>query len=56
MKFDLKDRQGIVRFYNTFKFRGHICITFELLSKNLNELLINNYKNGMDEGLIRRIA
>ena len=39
-----------------FKFRGHIVITYELLSINLYELLKVNNFTGLNESLVRRIA
>ena len=39
-----------------FVFRGHICITFELLSTNLYELMKENSYQGLSLIHIRKIA
>eukprot|EP00736_Rhodelphis_marinus_P001475 Rmarinus@m.28030 len=39
-----------------FYFRNHLCISFELLSINLYELIKNNQFQGLSLGLIRRFA
>merc|ERR1712010_320141 len=39
-----------------FYFRNHLCITFELMSINLYELIKNNNFQGLSLGLIRRFA
>ena len=53
---DPDDHLGIVRMKTFFLFRCHICISFELLSINLYELMkINGFK-GVSEPLIRRFA
>jgi len=40
----------------SFYFRNHLCIAFELLSINLYELIKNNNFQGLSLGLIRRFA
>ena len=41
---DINDDSNNVKFYNYFYFRGHICLVFELLGKNLYEYIkLNNY-------------
>ena len=42
--------------YNSFYFRNHLCITFELLSINLYEFIKNNNFQGLSLALIRRFA
>lgn len=39
-----------------FYFRGHLCISFELLSVNLYEFIKQNNFMGLSLGLIRRFA
>lgn len=41
---------------NSFNFRGHACITFELLHKNLYEFLKETNFAGFSLDLIRRFA
>ncbi|KAL7749256.1 serine/threonine protein kinase, CMGC, dual-specificity [Sorochytrium milnesiophthora] len=43
-----------VRMFDSFKFRHHLCITFELLSINLYEFIKSNEFRGFSVGLIRR--
>ena len=41
---DINNDSNNVKFYNHFNFRGHICLVFELLGKNLYEYLqLNNF-------------
>jgi len=37
-KQDVNNRNNVVHMFETFTFRNHICITFELLSINLYEV------------------
>ena len=42
--YDINNDSNNVKFYNNFNFRGHICLVFELLGKNLYEFLqLNNF-------------
>lgn len=41
-KQDPEGAANVVRMLDTFTFRSHICITFELLSMNLYELIKKN--------------
>jgi dual specificity tyrosine-phosphorylation-regulated kinase 2/3/4 len=43
-----------VQMLNYFVFRRHICITFELLSRNLYDLLKSNNFRGLSLSLVRR--
>jgi dual specificity tyrosine-phosphorylation-regulated kinase 2/3/4 len=53
---DHKNKSNIVRMKHAFVFRGHACLTFELLHINLYEFLKITGFNGMSTDLIRRIA
>lgn len=51
-----KEDAHCVHMLNYFVFRSHICITFELLSINLYELLRSNGSSGFSLSLVRRFA
>jgi hypothetical protein len=52
-----KDRSSnIIHLKEHFYFRGHLCITFDLMSVNLYEFIKNNNFQGVSLGLIRRFA
>ncbi|CAG9580765.1 putative protein kinase [Leishmania major strain Friedlin] len=53
---DPKGLYGIVRMTDNFKFRGHTCISYELLGSNLYEHLKANNFFPMTLSLIRSIA
>ena len=53
---DPNDENNIIRLKDSFIFRKHICITFELLSINLYEFIKSNDFQGVSLGLIRRFA
>lgn len=53
---DPKDKSNIIKIINHFTFRKHICLTFELYSINLYELIKNNEYNGFPLDIIRRFA
>lgn len=42
--------------HDSFYFRGHLCISFELHSLSLYDFLKNNNFQGLSLGLIRRFA
>lgn len=50
------DKKNILRLKDSFKFRNHICITFELLSINLYEFIKNNDFRGVSLRLTKRFA
>lgn len=50
---DTNNESGNVKFYHYFNFRGHICLVFELLGKNLYECIQLNNFNGLDLSTIR---
>ncbi|KAG5469106.1 hypothetical protein LSCM4_02503 [Leishmania orientalis] len=53
---DPKGLYGIVRMTDSFKFRGHICISYELLGSNLYDYLKANDFFPMPLSLVRSIA
>ena len=53
---DPNDQANLVHMEEYFYFRNHLCITFELMSINLYELIKNNNFQGLSLGLIRRFA
>ena len=53
---DQNDENNIIRLKDSFIFRKHIWITFELLSINLYEFIKSNDFQGVSLGLIRRFA
>ena len=44
-QYDPEDTQYIVRLHESFNFRHHLCLVFELLSINIFELLKQNRVN-----------
>ena len=50
------DVKNVVKAYDFFIFRSHICITFEILSKNLYEIIEQNDFKGMPPKLVRLYA
>ena len=53
---DPADGSNIVQMYETFNFRGHLCITFEVLSMSLYDFAKSTNFQGMHVGLIRHFA
>ncbi|OMJ72590.1 hypothetical protein SteCoe_28921 [Stentor coeruleus] len=53
---DIEGKYNVVKIKNYFIFRRHICITFELLSLNLYELLRQNNFEGLSLTLIHRFS
>lgn len=47
---------GAVKVHETFVYRNHQCIVFELLSYNLYELLRNTSYRGVSLNLVRKFA
>ncbi|RNA24416.1 Dual specificity tyrosine-phosphorylation-regulated kinase 2, partial [Brachionus plicatilis] len=47
---------NIIHMYESFTFRNHICITFELLSMNLYELIKKNKFAGFSLQLVRKFT
>jgi dual specificity tyrosine-phosphorylation-regulated kinase 2/3/4 len=55
-KQDKDNTMNIVHMLEHFTFRSHICITFELLSMNLYELIKKNKFQGFSLQLVRKFA
>ena len=55
-KQDKDGKANIVQMLEHFTFRNHICITFELLSMNLYELIKQNKFQGFNVQLVRKFA
>ncbi|XP_050414335.1 dual specificity tyrosine-phosphorylation-regulated kinase 2 [Patella vulgata] len=55
-KQDKENNMNIVHMLEHFTFRNHICITFELLSMNLYELIKKNKFQGFSLQLVRKFA
>ena len=55
-KQDKENVMNIVHMLEHFSFRSHICITFELLSMNLYELIKKNKFQGFSLQLVRKFA
>lgn len=55
-KQDKDNTMNIVHMHEHFTFRNHICITFELLSMNLYELIKKNKFQGFSLQLVRKFA
>ena len=55
-KKDKDNTMNLIHMYEHFTFRGHCCITFELLSVNLYELIKKNKFQGFSIQLVRRFA
>eukprot|EP01017_Pseudomicrothorax_dubius_P016776 TRINITY_DN1898_c0_g1_i1.p1 TRINITY_DN1898_c0_g1~~TRINITY_DN1898_c0_g1_i1.p1 ORF type:complete len:404 (-),score=59.67 TRINITY_DN1898_c0_g1_i1:58-1269(-) len=53
---DPDDASNMIMMRESFIFRGHMCITFELLSTNLYDFLKANRFRGLSLGLVRRIG
>lgn len=52
-RYDPQDRRHIVRMMDTFIYRKHLCLVFELLSVNLYELIKQNNFKGLSTNLVR---
>ena len=55
-KQDKDNSMNIIHMLESFTFRNHMCITFELLSVNLYELIKKNKFQGFSIQLVRRFA
>lgn len=53
---DPNDEKNIIRIKNHFVFRNHICISFELLSMNMYDLIKDNNFEGFPMGMVRKFA
>nr|XP_016484111.1 PREDICTED: dual specificity tyrosine-phosphorylation-regulated kinase 1B-like [Nicotiana tabacum] len=52
-KFDPDDKHHIVRIYDYFVYRRHLCIAFELLDTNLYELIKLNHFRGLSLSIVQ---
>lgn len=50
------DPVNIVRFFESFEHRGHICLAFEMLDKNLHEVLKERRGNSLSLQEIKPIT
>lgn len=55
-KKDKDNTMNIIHMYDHFTFRSHMCITFELLSINLYELIKKNKFHGFSLQLVRKFS
>ena len=53
---DKDNAYNIIHMYEHFNFRNHVCMTFELLSINLYELIKKNKFQGFSLALVRKFA
>lgn len=53
---DPEDKRNVVRIIDSFVFRKHLVISFEMLSINLYEFIKLNNFQGVSESLVRRFA
>ena len=53
---DFNDEHNVVRLLDTFVYRKHQCLVFEMLSYNLYELLKNTKFRGVSLALVRKFA
>lgn len=56
LKHDTEDKYHLVHYREHFMFRKHMCISFEMLSFNLYELLKSNSFQGLSINIIRNIT
>lgn len=55
-KQDVHNLMNIIHIFDSFTFRKHMCITFELLSINLYELIKKNKYQGFSLQLVRKFS
>uniref|UniRef100_UPI00358F0871 dual specificity tyrosine-phosphorylation-regulated kinase 2-like isoform X1 n=2 Tax=Myxine glutinosa TaxID=7769 RepID=UPI00358F0871 len=55
-KQDTDGSMNAIHLLDSFMFRGHVCMTFELLSMNLYELIKKNRFQGFSVPLVRKFA
>lgn len=55
-KQDVHNLMNIIHMFDSFTFRKHVCITFELLSINLYELIKKNKYQGFSLQLVRKFS
>ena len=55
-RYDPEDKYPIVKLLDSFIFRKHLCLVFELLSVNLYELIKQNQFRGLSINLVRQFV
>eukprot|EP00981_Chlorochromonas_danica_P005942 scaffold1243_cov173-Ochromonas_danica.AAC.3 len=55
-QYDPQNEKHIVRLLESFEYRGHICVVFELLSMSLLDLLTQNQFRGLPLSIVQRFA
>ncbi|XP_011494309.1 PREDICTED: dual specificity tyrosine-phosphorylation-regulated kinase 2-like [Ceratosolen solmsi marchali] len=53
---DKDNTMNVIHMFDSFSFRSHMCITFELLSMNLYELIKKNKFQGFSLQLVRKFS
>jgi dual specificity tyrosine-phosphorylation-regulated kinase 2/3/4 len=53
---DQEDKRNVVNIIDSFVFRKHLILSFEMLSMNLYEFIKMNNFQGVSESLVRRFA
>lgn len=53
---DPEDKKNIIRIKESFVFRKHLILSFEMLSINLYEFIKMNNFQGVSSSLVRRFA
>eukprot|EP00471_Norrisiella_sphaerica_P000646 CAMPEP_0184484314 /NCGR_PEP_ID=MMETSP0113_2-20130426/6041_1 /TAXON_ID=91329 /ORGANISM="Norrisiella sphaerica, Strain BC52" /LENGTH=741 /DNA_ID=CAMNT_0026865255 /DNA_START=254 /DNA_END=2477 /DNA_ORIENTATION=+ len=54
-KYDPNNEHSIVRLFDHFQYKNHLCLVFEMLSVNLYELIKQNKFRGLSCNLVRTI-
>ncbi|EPX73005.1 CMGC/DYRK/YAK protein kinase Ppk15 [Schizosaccharomyces octosporus yFS286] len=55
-RYDPDDKRHLIRLYDQFMHKNHLCLVFELLSINLYELIKQNQFRGLHLSLVRSFA
>ena len=53
---DYEDSSNVAHLKETFQFRGHVCLVFDVYSVNLYQLLKLNLFKGLSQQLLKKIA
>lgn len=53
---DKEDKANIVKMFDCFTFKNHVCLVFELLGLNLFQVIEKNNYHGLSVNLIRAIT
>jgi len=54
--YDPNNEKHIVRLLESFEYRGHVCVVFELLSMTLLDVLTQNQYRGLSLSIVQRIT